>query len=63
MNNHSVSLDTHRTTEFSPCSLAIWNQSLTRSWPLDRRGYFEQGMKWDAPLGVTMALAFGGFTL
>jgi hypothetical protein len=30
---------------------------LTRSWPLDWRGYFEQGIKWDAPL------AFGGFTL
>jgi hypothetical protein len=35
------------------------NQSLTRSWPFDWRGYFEQGIKWDAPLG----LAFGGFTL
>jgi hypothetical protein len=35
------------------------NQSLTISWPLDWRDYFEQGIKWDAPLG----LAFGGLTL
>jgi hypothetical protein len=39
--------------------ISLENQSLTRSWPLDWRGYFEQGIKWDAPLG----LAFGGFTL
>jgi hypothetical protein len=24
------------------------NQSSTRSWPLDWRGYFEQGIKWHA---------------
>jgi hypothetical protein len=36
-------------------------QSLTRSWPLDSRGYFEQGIKWHAPL--VLGLAFGGFTL
>jgi hypothetical protein len=35
------------------------NQLLTRSWSLDWRDYFEQGIKWDAPLG----LDFGGFTL
>jgi len=27
-------------------------QSLTRSWPLDWRGYFEQGIKWHAPLDL-----------
>jgi hypothetical protein len=35
-------------------SLKIW--SLTRSWPLDWRGYFEQGIKWDAPLGLDFGL-------
>ena len=25
------------------------NQPLTRSWPLDWRGCFGQGIKWDAP--------------
>jgi hypothetical protein len=42
------------------------NQSLTRSWPLDSRGYFEQGIKWHAPLSLDFglwALDFGGFTL
>jgi hypothetical protein len=38
---------------------SIKNQSLTRSWPLDRRDCSGQGIKWDAPLG----LAFRGFTL
>jgi hypothetical protein len=28
------------------------NQSLTKSWPLDWRGYFEQGIKWLAPLSL-----------
>jgi hypothetical protein len=32
------------------------NKSLTRSWPLDWRGYFEQGIKWDAPLGLDFGL-------
>jgi hypothetical protein len=32
------------------------NQQLTRSWPLDWRGYFEQGIKWDAPLGSDFGL-------
>jgi hypothetical protein len=31
---------------------SLKNQSLTRAWPLDWRGYFEQGIKWDAPLGL-----------
>jgi hypothetical protein len=31
-------------------------QSLTRSWPLDWRGYFEQGTKWHAPLGLDFGL-------
>jgi hypothetical protein len=35
------------------------NKSLTRSWPLDWRGYVEQGIKWHAPL----SLDFAGFTL
>jgi hypothetical protein len=25
-------------------------------WPLDWRGYFEQGIKWDAPLGLDFEL-------
>jgi hypothetical protein len=32
------------------------NQSLTRSWPLDWRGYFEQGIKWHAPLSLDFGL-------
>jgi hypothetical protein len=37
-------------------------QSLTRFWPLDWRGYFEQEIKWHAPLGIGLwGLAFGGF--
>jgi hypothetical protein len=28
------------------------NQSLERYWPLDWRGYFGQGIKWDAPSGL-----------
>jgi hypothetical protein len=32
------------------------NQSLTRSWPLDLRGYFEQGIKWHAPLSLDFGL-------
>jgi len=35
---------------------SLKNQSLTRSWPLDWRGYFEQGIKWDAPLGLDFEL-------
>jgi hypothetical protein len=38
------------------------NQSLTRSWLLDWNGYFKQGIKWEAPLGLDFGLAFGGFT-
>jgi hypothetical protein len=32
------------------------NQCLTRSWPLDWRGYFEQGIKWHAPLSLDFGL-------
>jgi hypothetical protein len=32
------------------------NQSLTRSWPLDWRDYFEQGIKWHAPLSLDFGL-------
>jgi hypothetical protein len=32
------------------------NQSLARSWPLDWRGCFGQGIKWDAPLGLDFGL-------
>jgi hypothetical protein len=32
------------------------NQSLTRSWQLDSRGYFEQGIKWHAPLSLDVGL-------
>jgi hypothetical protein len=32
------------------------NQSLTRSWPLDSRGCFEQGIKWHAPLSLDFGL-------
>ena len=39
------------------------NQSLTRSWPLNWRGCFGQGVEWDAPLGLDFGLAFGGFTI
>jgi hypothetical protein len=35
---------------------SLKNQSLTRSWPLDWRGYFEQGIKWDAPLSLNVEL-------
>jgi hypothetical protein len=35
------------------------NQSLTRSWPLNWRGYFAQGIKWHAPLGLN----FGAWPL
>jgi hypothetical protein len=31
--------------------LSLRNQSLTGSWPLDRRGYSEQGKKWDWSFG------------
>jgi hypothetical protein len=34
----------------------IKNQSLTISWPLDWRGYFEQGIMWDTPLGLDFGL-------
>jgi hypothetical protein len=37
-------------------SFSLNNQSLTRSWPLDWRGCFGQGIKWDAPLGVDFDL-------
>jgi hypothetical protein len=30
---------------------------LTRSWLLDSKGYFEQGIKWDAPLGLDFGLS------
>jgi hypothetical protein len=30
------------------------NQSLTRSWPLDWWSYFEQGIKWHAPLSLAV---------
>jgi hypothetical protein len=32
------------------------NESLTRSWPIDSRGYFEQGIKWHAPLSLDFGL-------
>ena len=35
---------------------------MTRSWPLDWRAYFEQGIKWVAPFGWTLGLAFESFT-
>jgi hypothetical protein len=38
-------------------SFSLQNQPLTRSWPLDWRGYFEQGIKWDAPLGLDIGLS------
>jgi hypothetical protein len=47
-----------------PSVFSIKNQSLTRSWPLDWRGYFEQGIKWDALLGLDIGvwtLGFGHF--
>jgi hypothetical protein len=40
--------------------LFSWKKSiiaLTRSWPLNWRGYFEQGIKWDAPLGLDFGLS------
>jgi hypothetical protein len=36
---------------------SLQNQSLTRYWPLDWRGYFEQGIKWDVPLGLDFGLS------
>jgi hypothetical protein len=35
---------------------SLKNQSLTRPWPLEWRGYFEQGIKWGAPLGLDFGL-------
>jgi hypothetical protein len=32
------------------------NQSLTKSWSLDSRSYFEQGIKWHAPLSLDFGL-------
>jgi hypothetical protein len=32
------------------------NQSLTRCWPVDRRGCFGQERKWDVPLGLDFGL-------
>ena len=37
---------------------SLKKQSLTRSWPLDSRGCFEQGIKWDAPLDLDFGLDF-----
>jgi hypothetical protein len=31
-------------------------KSSTRSWLLDWKGYFEQGIKWDAPLNLSFGL-------
>jgi hypothetical protein len=42
---------------------SIKNQSLTRFWPLDWRGYFEQGIMWMLLWVWTLGLAFGGFIL
>jgi hypothetical protein len=36
--------------------ISLNNQSLTRSWPLDWRGYFEQGIRWHAPLSLGFGL-------
>jgi hypothetical protein len=36
---------------------SLENQSLTISWLLDWRGSFEQGIKWDAPLGLDFGLS------
>jgi hypothetical protein len=35
---------------------SINNWSFTRSWPWDWRGYFEQGLKWHAPLSLDFGL-------
>jgi hypothetical protein len=35
---------------------SLKNQSLTRSWPLNWRGFFGQGIKWDVPLGSDFGL-------
>jgi hypothetical protein len=37
-------------------SFPLNNQSLSRSWPLDLRGYFEQGIKCHAPLSLDFGL-------
>ena len=37
--------------------LPLKNHSLTRYWLLDWRGYFEQQLKWDAPLGLNFGLS------
>jgi hypothetical protein len=34
----------------------IKNHSLAKYWPLNRRGCFGQGIKWDAPLGLDVGL-------
>jgi hypothetical protein len=41
-----------------PSFFFIKNHSLTKSWPLNWRGCFGQGIKWDAPLGLDFELGF-----
>jgi hypothetical protein len=35
---------------------SLKNHSLTRSWALDWRGYFKQGIKWHSPLGLDFGI-------
>jgi hypothetical protein len=39
-----------------PNFFSLNNQSLTKSWPLDSRGYFEQRIKWHAALSLDFGL-------
>jgi len=36
---------------------SLKNSKLTRSWPLDWRGYFEQELKWDLPSSLSLVLS------
>jgi hypothetical protein len=42
-------METQTMVKRPPVFISLKNQSLTRSWPLDWRGCFEQGIKWNAP--------------
>jgi hypothetical protein len=44
-------METQTMVERPSCSFHEKNQPFTRSWPLDWRGCFGQGIKWVAPLG------------
>ena len=40
-------METQTMVESPSDFFSLKNQSMTRSWPLDYRGYLEQGIKWE----------------